>query len=127
MAKNIIKINRGDSYEFNVAIPDKTGTAESRNLTDTETIYFALLYPHQRFEEAIFYKGYDCTDHSSTGEIQIKISPNDTMNLAPGIYYYTVKLFNMSSSKLLAEIFSNTDKILEASTIIERTKFIINE
>ena len=34
MAKNIIKLNRGDSCEFKV----------STNLSDTDVAYFALLY-----------------------------------------------------------------------------------
>lgn len=118
MAKNIIKLNRGDSYEFSITIPDKE--ASYHILADTEVIYFALLYPHQRFEDAIIIKGYDGTDQSNTGEILVKITPNDTNNLAPGIYYYTVKLHVGGTPGTIGD----AD---EVRTIIERTKFIINE
>ena len=125
MAKNIIKLNRGDSYEFKISIPDKNDNIKSFILTDTDAVYFALLYPHQRFEDAIIIKGYDYTDHIiekciNTGEILVKIEPKDTVNLAPGIYYYTIKL-------LQGGTLGKIDDAKEVRTIIERTKFIINE
>ena len=92
MAKNIIKLNRGDSYDFKISIPDKDNCDKNFILTGTDVVYFAVLYPHQRFEDAIIIKGYDHTDQLNNGEISIKIEPKDTVSLAPGIYYYTVKL-----------------------------------
>ena len=91
MAKNIIKLNRGDSYEFTVRIPDKEDITKNYILTGTDVIYFALLYPHQRFEEAILIKGYDHTDQIvedgiNTGEIRIRIEPKDTKRLALAHY-----------------------------------------
>ena len=125
MAKNIIKLNRGDSYEFRVSIPEKENSAKNLILTDTDFIYFALLYPHQRFEDAIIIKGYDYTDHiiekgNNTGEILIKVEPKDTINLAPGIYYYTIKLQRGGTPGVISEA-------EEVRTIIERTKFIVTE
>lgn len=124
MAKNIIKLNRGDSYEFTVRITDKHDIDKNYILTSKDAVYFALLYPHQRFEEAIFIKGYDLTDQNiSSGEITIKILPKDTKYLAPGVYYYTIKL---QSGGTLTNI-NDCDNVEEVRTIIERTKFIINE
>lgn len=128
MAKNIIKINRGDSYEFIVSIPDKENSTKNYILTDTDVVYFALVYPHQRFEEALLIKGYDYTDQivehgKNTGEILIKIEPKDTVNLAAGIYYYTIKLQRGGTPGVL----NDWDNIEEVRTVRERTKFIINE
>ncbi len=128
MAKNIIKINRGDSYEIMVSVPDKEIAGKNYILTGTDALYFALLYPHQKFEDAIIIKGYDHTDHIvekgiNTGEILIKIEPKDTIKLAPGIYYYTVKLYRGGTPGVLDDYSS----VEEVRTIIERTKFIINE
>jgi hypothetical protein len=118
MAKNIIKLNRGDSYTFALSILDKY------ILTDNDAVYFALLYPHQRFENAILIKGYTVEDQDSeTGEITIKITPNDTRGLVPGIYYYTVKLQRGGT----LDIIDDFDDAEEVRTIIERTKFIVNE
>jgi hypothetical protein len=130
MAKNIIKLNRGDSYEFKVSVPvlDEKGNITNYILTDSDVVYFALLYPHQKFEDAILIKGYDHTDHiidkgKNTGEILIKIEPKDTRRLAPGIYYYTVKL--QRGGSLINT--KDCDEPDEVRTIIERTKFIIND
>jgi hypothetical protein len=128
MAKNIIKLNRGDSYEFKVSIPNRENTAKNFILTGSDIIYFALLYPHQRFEDAILIKGYDHTDHiiengKNTGEILIQIEPKDTKHLTPGIYYYTVKLQRGGTLGVI----DDCDNAEEVRTIIERTKFIIND
>lgn len=128
MAKNIIKLNRGDSYEFKVRVLDKEDYTKNYILTGNDVVYFALLYPHQRFEDAILIKGYDHTDHivengNNTGEILIKIEPKDTKRLAPGIYYYTVKLQKGGTPGIV----DDCDDAEEIRTIIERTKFIINE
>lgn len=130
MAKNIIKLNRGDSYEFVVSVPNKEDFAENYILTGSDVLYFALLYPHQRFEEAILSKGYDHTDQiidensRNTGKILIKLEPKDTTCLIPGIYYYTVKLYHGGT---LNENDGSYEDATEVRTIIERTKFIINE
>lgn len=129
MAKNIIKLNRGDSYEFKVSIQDKEDCTKNYILTGADVVYFALLYPHQKFEDAIIIKGYDYTDHiieensKNTGKILIKIEPKDTKYLAPGIYYYTVKLQRGGTLGVV----NDCDNADEVRTIIDRTKFIINE
>lgn len=119
MAKNIIKLTRGDSYEFKV----------NTDLADTDVAYFALLYPHQRFEDAILTKGYTFTDQidedgNNTGAISIKIKPKDTKCLAPGIYYYTVKAY---CGGILNEDDGSYENAQEVYTVVERTKFIIND
>jgi hypothetical protein len=124
MSTNIIKINRGDSFEFTITIPDKGNLTKSYILKSSEAIYFALLYPHQRFEDAILVKGYDQKDQNTdTGEITIKISSSVTKKLEPGVYYYTIKLQRGGT----LDIIDDSDEPDEVLTIIERTKFIINE
>jgi hypothetical protein len=124
MSTKIIKINRGDSYNFDIRIPIKEDYTKNYLLTKSDIIYFALLYPHQRFEDAILIKGYTPEDQNrDNGEIEIKITPNDTKRLSPGIYYYTVKLQRGGT----LEAVDDNDEPEEVRTIIERTKFIINE
>ena len=124
MSNKIIKINRGDTFEFDVAILDKADRAKSYLLTKSDAVYFALMYPHQRFEDAIFIKGYTSEEQDkATGDITIKITSNDTRCLCPGIYYYTVKLQRGGT----LDIIDDFDEPEEVRTIIERTKFIINE
>ena len=124
MSTRIIKINRGDSFELPVIIPDKADYTKPYFLTSKDALYFALMYPNQRFEEAIFVKGYTLEEQDvKTGEIIIKIVPNDTRALTPGVYYYTAKLQRGGT----LEVLDDFDEPDEVRTIIERTKFIINE
>jgi len=123
MSTRIIKLNRGDSLEFEVKIPDKSDSTKNYMLTASDALYFALLYPRQRFEDAILIKGYACEDQDSDGYVKIKLIPNDTRSLTPVIYYYTIKLQRGGT----LENVSDLDEPDEVRTIVERTKFIINE
>ncbi len=124
MSTRIIKINRGDSFEMDIKVPDRTDPTKPYFLTARDVIYFALMYPNQRFEDAIFVKGYTLEEQDvKTGEITIKIVPNDTRALAPGVYYYTAKLQRGGT----LEVLDDFDEPDEVRTIIERTKFILNE
>ena len=78
MSNKIIKINRGDSYEFDITIPKKENYLEKYILDESaDVVYFALMYPHQPFEKAFLLHGYTYEDQSSTtGEITIKLTPN---------------------------------------------------
>lgn len=123
MSTKIIKLNRGDSFEFPIDIPNKDDISKSYMLTESDVVYFALMLPHQPFEKSIMIKGYTLEDQKPTGEIIIKVLPNDTRRLQPGIYYYTVKLQRGGT----IDIIDDFDEPDEVRTIIERTKFIINE
>ena len=54
MSTKIIKINRGDSFEIDVKIPEKVDPTKYYLLTARDALYFALMYPNQRFEDAVF-------------------------------------------------------------------------
>ena len=117
MSTRIIKLNRGDSYSFEL---EAFLSNKPLLTTVNEAVYFAVMYPNQWFEDAIFIKGYDLSDIVD-GKITIKLSPNDTRNLTPGIYYYTVKYQKGGS----LETVNDLDEPEEVRTIIERTKLII--
>ena len=126
MSTRIVKINRGDTFEFEITIPDKSDLTKTYILKPTDALYFALLFPHQDFEDAIILKGYSGSDpevNLETGEITVKLSHRDTKHLMPGVYYYTAKLHVGGS---LEDLGANREPE-EVRTIIERTKFIVNE
>ena len=124
MSARIVKINRGDSFEMDIKIPEKEDPTRYYLLTARDALYFALMYPNQRFEDAIFVKGYTLEEQDvKTGKITLKIVPNDTRALTPGVYYYAVKLQRGGT----LEVIDDFDEPDEVRTIIERTKFIINE
>lgn len=124
MSTGIIKINRGDSYELTFNVFKGKDSTKPYILTASDVVYFALLYPHQRFEDAILIKGYTLEDQNVlNGEITVKIKPNDTRCLTPGVYYYTAKLQCGGTLGVIND-FDESDFVC---TLIERTKFIINE
>ena len=126
MSTRIIKINRGDSFEFVTTIPDKEDSTKNYTLSTTDALYFALMHPHQNFEDAVLLKGYSGSDpevNNETGEITIKLTHSETKHLVPGVYYYTAKLHIGGSLEDLGA----TKEPDEVRTIIERTKFIVNE
>lgn len=124
MSTKIIKVNRGDSCSLDIKVFSNKDGSKPYLLTASDAVYFALLNPHQRFEEAILIKGYTLEDQNvSNGEITVNITPNDTRSLTPGIYYYTAKLQRGGT----LEVLNDFDEPDEVTTLIERTKFIINE
>lgn len=126
MSTRIIKINRGDSFEFVTSIPDKKDSYKNYILKATDALYFAILLPHQNFEDALILKGFSGSDpevNTETGGITIKLTHSDTKYLMPGVYYYTTKLHIGGSLEDLGA----SEEPEEVRTIIERTKFIVNE
>ena len=126
MSTRIIKINRGDSFELVTSVPDKNDLTKNYILKATDALYFAVLLPHQDFEDALILKGYSGSDpevDSKTGEITIKLTHSETKKLFPGVYYYTTKLHIGGSLEDLGTL----EEPDEVRTIIERTKFIVNE
>ena len=51
------------------------------------------------------------------GNLFIRFNPEDTLDLLPGVYYYSIKLHKMTDN--------DEEHIDEVITIINKTKFII--
>jgi len=113
---NIITINRGDYLEFPITlVKGEFPKQEVWELEGQDLVFFAIMEPHQPFEEAIVKKIYSVDDVDSEGYLYIKVLPEDTIGLAPGTYYYSIKtLYTIEDSD-----------IPMIDTIIPKTKFII--
>ena len=119
MAKNIIKMNRGDTYEFNLTIDDEGSENGKYILQGNDTVYFGLMEPNSAFEQSLVKKIYTEEDRDKDGNIFITIEPEDTEHLLPGVYYYSVKLEVDHEN---GETYENIHKVI---TVINKTKFII--
>jgi len=117
-AANIITINRGDTYAFDLTIYDDS-TDGRYILQDDDVLYFGLMDPRQKFEDALLRKRYTKDDCDEGGNLNIEIRPEDTLDLLPGVYYYAVKLHRMKNTE--SEFI---DKVI---TVINKTKFVIND
>ena len=119
MAKNIIKMNRGDTYEFNLTIDDEGSENGKYILQGNDTVYFGLMEPNSAFEQSLVKKVYTEEDRDKDGNIFITIEPEDTEHLLPGVYYYSVKL------EVDHENGETCESIHKVITVINKTKFII--
>lgn len=120
MASNIITMTRGDTYIFDVTLFDEWNPNKRYEIQSGDVVYFGLMLPHQRFEDAILKKRFVYETSAFPGRIQIRIAPEDTVDLEPGVYYYAVKL-KISSENEAGD--NQTDVV----TVINKTKFIIND
>ena len=122
MAKNIIKMNRGDTYEFNLTIDDEGSENGKYILQGNDTVYFGLMEPNSAFEQSLVRKSTnDCIKFDKDGNFFITIEPEDTEHLLPGVYYYSIKL-EVDHENGEGETYENIHKVI---TVINKTKFII--
>ena len=119
---NIIVMTRGDTYEFNLNMTDESG---EYLLQGEDVLYFGIMDPGQPFEQALVRKRFTVEDLDAIGTLSIVLDPEDTLDLLPGKYFYSVKL-HMDHDELDYNTHLPTgvriDKIV---TIIGKTKFII--
>lgn len=117
----IIEMNRGDTATFPVYV--NVGTALRTiyyELRPGDNLYFAVMEPHQKWEDAILKKTFDYNDFNTKYFcVPVHFYTEDTEYLHPGTYYYEVKLRKDASN--------NDDGYESVETIIPRTKFIIVE
>ena len=122
MAKNIIKMNRGDTYEFNLTIDDEGSENGKYILQGNDTVYFGLMEPNSVFEQSLVRKSTnDCIKFDKDGNFFITIEPEDTEHLLPGVYYYSIKL-EVDHEIGDGETRESIHKVI---TVINKTKFII--
>jgi hypothetical protein len=119
MAVNVIVLNRGDSYDFDLTINLGDSTTERYILQGDDVVYFGVMDPGQPFEEALVKKRFTVQDLDAAGNLNISILPEDTIDLFPGKYYYSIKLKMDHLDETLGE------RISKIYTIINKTKFIL--
>lgn len=121
---NIIVINRGDTYEFDLTIADDSSETGRYILREDDAIYFGLMDPGQPFEFALVKKKFTVENTDAAGNLTIVIEPEDTLDLLPGKYYYAVKL-HLNHAEYNSETNEFIKQIDKVATVINKTKFII--
>lgn len=103
LTKNrVLTFKRGDTCSFPLFINAGTQLNPFRfDLRDYPTAYilFAVMEPNQDFDKAILKKTYTYKDVNTNGDVVIKFTPKDTAFLAPGKYYYEIKLYVPAADK----------------------------
>lgn len=120
MPTNIIAINRGDTYAFNLTINDDSAEDGIYRLIENDAIYFGLMDPGQSFEEALVKKKLtaESPEIDESGNIIFVINPEDTLDLLPGRYFYMIKLKMDHHDEDL-------NSVKGVRTIVNKTKFVI--
>lgn len=118
---NIIVMNRGDTYQFDLVIDDVESPDGIYHLKGDDAVYFGLMDPHQPFENALVKKKFTVEDVKPNGAITIVIKAEDTLDLLPGTYYYAVKAHILHDSIDYKTIMT----VDQVNTIINKTKFFL--
>lgn len=107
----VITINRGDYFErtfefLEGAFPEEYPV----EVNDDDIIFFGLMDPNQHFENSLIKKEFEGSSVSDDGLFTLIIDSEDTLELVPGVYYYSIKLLTQEG---------------RIKTLIPKTKFII--
>lgn len=87
---------------------------------ESDHLYFALLLPNQKWEDAIVKKVFWANDIDPEHKVVLlHFYPEDTEYLTPGNYYYQIKLQRCPQS--------TKDGFEHIDTVVPRTKFVILE
>ena len=123
---NMIILNRGDTYEFDLTIDDDTSVDGRYHIKGDDTIYFGIMDPHQPFEDALVKKRFTIEDTDAEGNLTIVIEPEDTLDLLPGTYYYAVKIHLQHDevNPETGDVYGYIDKV---HTVINKTKLFLND
>lgn len=91
-----VTINRGDTFSIPLFINIGTEMNPIRFYIKDHPgtkVYLGVMEPNQCFEKAIVRKMYtDQSEVNEEGDLLISFTPNDTMYLHPGRYYYQIKV-----------------------------------
>lgn len=123
---NMIILNRGDTYEFDLTIDDDTSSDGRYHIQGDDAIYFGIMDPHQPFENALVKKKFTIDNADANGNLTIVIEPEDTLDLLPGVYYYSVKIHLQHDevNPETGDIYGYVDKV---HTVINKTKLFLND
>ena len=100
---NMIILNRGDTYEFDLTIDDDSAVDGRYHIQGDDTIYFGIMDPHQPFEAALVKKKFTVDDADTNGNLTIVIEPEDTLDLLTTTqlkFIYSMKILTLKLMKL---------------------------
>ncbi len=96
----IITLHAGDSFVAplflnagNIVFPMRY------TLEEGDKVYVGIMAPGQPFEHALIRKVLTIDDLNAYGDPELKLSPEDTEKVMPGLYYYEAKLVMVKDGK----------------------------
>jgi hypothetical protein len=119
MARNIIVLTRGDTFDFDVTIYDELYGDYFDGALPGDIVEFRLMHPNQTYSEAILKKSIVIGEGNPSGKCTFIIEHSETKDLPVGVYYYSVKVIRPGIKEQGIEP--------QVMTIINKTKFILND
>ena len=116
MSWDIIKLIRGDSHTRTFYIPTFDQSEGWYELKENDVVYFGITLPHQPFEHAIIKKRFVKADQKEDLHFRLYLTPEDTIDLLPGIYYYSIKVLRNAGTE--SEL---------VDTIVSKHKVVVND
>lgn len=115
---NKVTLTRGDSMKLKVNLTFGTFPyQEEWALSEGDVVLFGLMLPNQPFENAILHKELTIEDYDSEGNLYVYINPEDTFDLLPGTYYYSIKVIYSTEE--------DSEGVSTVDTVIQKTRFIL--
>ena len=123
----IISLVRGDNATFPLFINTGTSLEPVRfdlRYNPGSELYLGVCQPNERFEDAIIrkkYTGADLFNFNSNGDLMVEFTTEDTEYLLPGVYYYEIKLREVSNAERLdisIRIIDNTSILKAGSKLL---------
>lgn len=96
---------RGDTLSVPIKLYEGDRLAPTDyHLTENDTLYLGIMEPNQAFEDAVIKKVYTHESVKDTqGNILLQLKSTDTEYVAPGKYYYTLKLRRVVDDATIVE------------------------
>lgn len=114
----IITLHAGDTIVAPLFLNVGDGIIPVRyQLKDDDKLYVGIMEPHQPFEWALVRKVLTIDDVNELGDPELKLRPEDTEKIMPGVYYY--------EAKLLTHDDETGEEIIE--TVISKKKLYVLE
>jgi len=113
---NLIDMNRGDSKSFPIFINIGSGLDPVRYILqpDIDKVCFYLMTAQEKFENAVLTKEFTSENLDDNGDVIISFTPDDTLSLDEGVYFFEIKLFHYN--------INNEEEIF---TIVPKRRFTI--
>ena len=92
-----ITISRGECLQIplfvNMGVDEEPVRLNFNEISDLNVeVYLGIHLPHQPFECSLIRKIFTYLDSNEYGDIMVKLNPQDTLNMLPGKYFYSIKL-----------------------------------
>lgn len=118
----IITLHAGDSFVAPLFLNAGDIIFPMRySLKEGDKLYVGIMEPGQPFECALIRKVLTKDDLNVYGDPELKLSPEDTEKIMPGLYYYEAKLLMASDDS------DDSDDEVTIQTVIPKKKVYILE